>query len=140
MAKSQNKTQITKYSVNEYVNAIEDIQRRKDVKKVLKMLKEITGEKPVMWGTSIVGFGMYHYKYESGREGDFIKSGFASRKTALTLYTMAGLSRFPQLMENLGKYKTGKSCLYIKKIEDIDQDVLYQLLKKSHDYMTKKYG
>jgi len=103
-------------------------------------MKQISSEEPKMWGTSIVGFGNYHYKYESGREGDFMKVGFSPRKTSLTLYIMPGFKRYDDLMEKLGKYKTGKSCLYIKKLEDVDQDVLKELICSSFDHMTKKYG
>ncbi|MBT8233744.1 MAG: DUF1801 domain-containing protein [Saprospiraceae bacterium] len=140
MSQAKNKTQKTKASVMKYINAIESPERKKDIKIIYKLLKEITGEKPEMWGTAIVGYGTYHYKYESGREGDFMKSGFSSRKTAITLYIMAGMQRFPKLMAKLGKYKTGKSCLYIKKLDDINLDILSELLKKSHDYMSTKYG
>lgn len=125
------KTQKNKASVTAFLNSVEDEKRRKDSKAVLKMMKEITGEKPAMWGDSIVGFGNYHYKYESGREGDWFKTGFAPRKNALTLYIMTGFSRYAELMSKLGKYKTGKSCLYIKKLEDVDQDVLRELIEES---------
>lgn len=123
MAMAQNKTTANKNSVNDYLNGIEPAERRREVKSIIKIMKEISGEKPVMWGTSIVGFGSYHYKYDSGREGDFMKSGLSSRKTAISIYIMAGFDRFPDLMKALGKYKTGKSCLYIKKLSDINQDV-----------------
>lgn len=104
-----------------------------------KLMGEITGEKPKMWGTAIVGFGNYHYKYASGREGDFLITGFSPRKQALTLYIMAGFSSYDSLMKKLGKYKTGKSCLYIKKLEDIDMKVLKQLISRSVKYMHKTY-
>ena len=92
-----------------------------------------------MWGSSIVGYGKYHYKYESGREGDFFLTGFSPRKQALTLYIVSGFSINPELMEKLGKYKTGKSCLYVKKLDDVDREVLAQLVKESVAYIRKKY-
>ena len=125
------KTKKNKESVTQFLNGIEDEKRRKDAKAVLKMMKEITGEKPSMWGPSIVGFGHYHYKYASGRENDWFKVGFSPRKTALTLYLMTGFNRYQELMAKLGKYKTGKSCLYIKKLEDVDNDVLRELITES---------
>ena len=125
------KTQKNKASVTAFLNSVEDEKRRKDSKAVLKLMKEITGKKPEMWGTSIVGFGSYHYKYASGQEGDWFKVGFSPRKTALTLYIMTDLSRYASLMKKLGKYKTGKSCLYIKKLEDVDIDVLRELIEES---------
>lgn len=138
--KSTNKTQATKSSVSGFLNALEDSQRKKDSKKVLKLMKQLTGEKAVMWGSSIVGFGEYHYKYVSGREGDFMKVGFSPRKHALTLYIMPGFKRYDTLMSKLGSYKTGKSCLYIKRLEDVDEEVLSLLIKDSYTYMTEKYG
>ena len=92
-----------------------------------------------MWGKSIVGFGKYHYQYESGREGDFFLSGFSPRKQALTIYVMAGFSKFPKLMKKLGKYKTGKSCLYVKKLDDIEESVLTELINQSLKYMRETY-
>ncbi len=92
-----------------------------------------------MWGTSIVGFGRYHYKYASGREGDHLVTGFSPRKTALTLYIMAGFSGFDAVMKKLGKYKTGRSCLYIKRLADVDENVLQQLIDGSVKYMKKNY-
>ena len=125
------KTKKNKASVTAFLNSVEDEKRRKDSKRVLKMMKEITGKKPEMWGASIVGFGSYDYKYASGQEGNWFKVGFSPRKTALTLYIMTGFSRYASLMKKLGKYKTGKSCLYIKKLEDIDMDVLRELIEES---------
>ena len=90
-----------------------------------------------MWGPTIVGFGSYHYKYESGREGDWFKTGFSPRKTSLTLYIMPGFNRYDELMQKLGKHKTGQSCLYINKLEDVDMDVLRELVKLSYDYMDE---
>ncbi len=139
MAKANNKTVPTTESVDQYVSAIEDTSRREDCQKLMELMAEESGCKAVMWG-SIIGFGTYHYKYESGREGDFMRTGFANRKTALTLYIMAGFDAYPDLMAKLGKFKTGKSCLYVKKLSDIDTDVLRRLVRESLKYMTTTYG
>lgn len=140
MAKAQNKTQKTDQDVREFLNTVEQDQRREDSFRVLGIMEELTGMEAKMWGNSIVGFGDYHYKYESGREGDFFKVGFSPRKTSLTLYIMPGFERYPELMEKLGKYKTGRSCLYVKKLTDVDEGVLKELIVESVAYMTEKYG
>ncbi len=132
------KTKATKESVTSFLNKISDKTRREDCFAVLDIMKEVTGEEPKMWGPSIVGFGTYHYKYESGREGDWMITGFSPRKGDLTLYIMPGFDAFPDLMKKLGKFKTGKSCLYIKKLEDVDAGVLRQLVKQSVKKMTKR--
>lgn len=139
MAKNQNKTTQNNRSVEDFLDSVENEKRREDSKKVLKMMWETTGENPRMWGSSIVGFGTYHYKYASGREGDFMKVGFSPRKNALTVYIMSGFDRHDELMEKLGKYKTGKSCLYIKKLEDVDMDILKELVVESVAYVDEKY-
>ncbi len=136
---AQNKTQPTNSSVTEFLNAVDNEQKRKDAFEVLEMISSITGEKPVIWGPSLIGFGKYHYKYESGREGDFFIAGFSPRKTALSIYIMSGMSKFPYLMSQLGKFKTGKSCLYIKKLNDIDRSVLKKLISESVNWMKKNY-
>lgn len=136
---SKNKTTQTDASVNAFLQIVEDEQRRQDSLTVCKMMQEITGVEPKMWGPSIVGFDTYHYKYESGREGDFMIVGFSPRKTALTLYIMPGFGRYAELMEKLGKYKTGKSCLYVKKLSDVDEKVLRELIAESVRYMREKY-
>lgn len=140
MAKANNKTTANKLSVAAFLNGVEDPEKRKAAKKINAFMKKITKTKPVMWGTSIVGFGTYHYKYESGREGDFMKVGFSPRKFNLTLYIMPGFGRYNALMKKLGKHKLGKSCLYIKKLEDIDMEILGELIRDSYEYMTNKYG
>ncbi len=140
MAKSNNKTVETDASVSDFLAGIENEAKRKASEKIVAMMEEVSGEKPVMWGPSIIGFGRYHYKYESGREGDFMKLGFSPRKQNLTLYIMPGFQRYQELMDNLGKYKTGKSCLYVKKLEDINWDTLKELSSLSYQYMTEKYG
>lgn len=140
MAKAKNKTTENDGSVLDFLNQVEDQQRKKDALTMLELMSEITSESPKMWGTSIVGFGSYHYKYESGREGDFMKVGFSPRKTSLTLYIMPGFERYAELMEKLGKFKTGKSCLYVKKLEDVNGDVLRALITAAYQHMTNKYS
>lgn len=122
--------------VHAYLSSVENDKKREDSFKVLELMGEITGFEPQMWGGSIIGFGSYHYKYESGREGDWFLTGFAPRKQSLTLYIMGGFDEYAELMEKLGKYKTGKSCLYIKKLEDVNIDVLKALVKKSADHVA----
>ena len=124
---SKLKTQPNQASVKQFVDSIEDPVKKADSQKLIKMMKEITGAKPVMWGSSIVGFGSYHYKYASGREGDWFKTGFSPRKQALTLYIMGGFQNKSELA-NLGKHSTGKGCLYIKRLSDIDFDLLKKFL------------
>jgi hypothetical protein len=102
---------------------------------MLDIMQEVTGEEAKMWGASIVGFGSYHYKYASGQEGDWMAAGFSPRKQSLTLYIMAGFANYPKLMEDLGKFKTGKSCLYIKRLTDINLDVLQQLIRESYEHV-----
>lgn len=131
------KTQKNEADVEAYLQSVEHEKRRQDSFTVLELMKEVTGEDPKMWGSSIVGFGDYHYKYESGREGEWFLAGFAPRKNALTLYITAGFDEYGELMANLGKYKTGKSCLYINKIEDVDLEVLRELVSKSADHVAK---
>ena len=140
MAKAKNKTVENEGSVDEFLNGVKDDQKRNDCLQVRTWMEEITGEPARMWGTSIVGFGNYHYKYESGREGDFMKVGFSPRAQNLTLYIMPGFERYPALMEKLGKHKIGKSCLYVKKLEDVDTEILQELITESFAYMTNKYG
>lgn len=133
------KTQPTEISVEAFLRGIEDDTKRKDARAILKMMKEVTGEKPKMWGPGIIGFGNYHYKYESGREGDWFLTGFSPRKTNFSLYLMEGFGKYEELMEKLGKYKTGKSCLYIKRLADVDTNVLRQLIKGSAEYVAKQH-
>jgi uncharacterized protein DUF1801 len=130
------KTKQTTASVEEFLNTVADEQRRKDCFRILEMMKAATRTEPAMWGTSIVGFGRYRYKYESGTKGEWFLVGFSPRKQDLTLYIMPGLERYPSLMKKLGKHKTGKSCLYIKKLEDVDVPTLKQLIKQSLTDLT----
>ena len=132
------KTKPNKLSVEKFLNSIKDEQKRKDSFQVLEMMKKITKEEPIMWGPSIIGFGKYHYKYASGREGDWFLTGFSPRKQNLTLYIMSGFKRYNELMKKLGKHKTGSSCLYINKLDDIDLKVLKVLISESVKYMKNK--
>ena len=128
---ADNKTKPTKSSVAAFVNALSDETRRADAKALLKVMQRATGEKPRMWGPSIVGFGSYHYTYETGREGDMPLAGFSPRKAAIVLYLMTGFSDCKPLLARLGKHTTGKVCLYVKKLADVDQEVLETLVVKS---------
>ena len=136
---SDNKTRPTRASVTAFMNGIADKQMRADAKKVAAMMRRATGKRARMWGPSIVGYGSYHYRYESGREGDFMITGFSPRKQALTVYIMPGFSRFSKLMSKLGKYRTGKSCLYIKRLADVDEAVLDRLIRESVAHMRANY-
>lgn len=140
MAKAENKTKPTRASVTAFINAVENQTRKRDAKTLLAMMKEITGEKAKMWGPSIIGFGEYHYKYESGREGDMLNVGFSPRKANMALYVMGSIAEDDPLREKLGKYKTGKSCLYINKLEDVDLTVLKKVIAKSYKATLEKYG
>ena len=137
---AENKTKATKASVTGFMNSIEDPQKRADARKVAAMMRRVTGNRAKMWGSSIVGYGTYHYKYASGREGDFMVAGFSPRKQALAVYIMAGFGRFDALMAKLGNYKIGKSCLYIKRLSDVDEKVLEKLIAESVKYMRKNYA
>ena len=139
MANSTLKTRKNDASVIEFLESVDNDQRREDAFRALELFGEVTGEPAKMWGSSIVGFGEYHYVYESGREGDWMKTGFSPRKNALTLYIMSGFSDYDELMAKLGKYKTGKSCLYVKKLDDVDAEVLKELISESCDYIDRKY-
>ncbi|WP_027835202.1 DUF1801 domain-containing protein [Maritalea myrionectae] len=139
MSKSDNKTQQTNESVDEYLLKIGDEQKRADAFKIKEMIERLSGEPAKMWGSSIIGCGTYHYKYESGREGDFMRVGFAPRKANLVVYIMSGFKEYDGLLEKLGKHKTGKSCLYIKRLSDIDESVLEELITLSLAYMAEKY-
>ena len=125
------KTKPTDESVKDFINKIPDEERRADCFAVAKIMEEVTGEKPKMWGSSIVGFGSYHFKYDSGREGDWLVTGFSPRKKDLTLYIMMGFEKHPELMQKLGKYSTAKSCLYIKRLSDVHVPTLKKLIKES---------
>lgn len=136
---SENKTKPTELSVSDYLDAIDNPQRKEDCWVIHDLMKKITGKTPRMWGTSIVGFGSYHYKYESGREGDMLATGFSNRKQAITMYIMGGFKKHNELLKKIGPHKTGKSCFYIKKVSDIDIDVLSVLISESVKAVEKKY-
>ena len=136
MSKSELKTKPNELNVEEFLNSISAEKRRHDCYAILEMMSQITGFEPKMWGNSIVGFGSYHYCYESGREGDWFLTGFSPRKQNLTLYIMSGFKNYEKLLNKLGKYKTGKSCLYINKLEDINLPTLKELVKQSTGYIA----
>jgi hypothetical protein len=129
------KTKPTDASVETFLNSVENEKKRQDSFAVLELMREVTAEEPQMWGTSIIGFGRYHDKYASGSEAEWMLVGFAPRKQALTLYIMSGFEGYDELMANLGKHKTGKSCLYINKLEDVDLDTLRELVRRSVAHM-----
>jgi hypothetical protein len=131
------KTKATEASVEKFLSSIPDEKKRKDAFEILELMQEVTKEVPKMWGDSIVGFGSYHYKYASGHEGDACLTGFSPRKQDLTIYINTGFDAHKDLMEQLGKYRTGKVCLYVKKLEDIKLPVLKKLVKASFAKMKK---
>ena len=131
------KTKPNDQSVEAFLNSLEDEKKRQDSFTILKLMQAVTQMEPKMWGDSIVGFGSYHYKYASGREGDWFLTGFSPRKQNLTLYIMAGFDQYDDLLQDLGKFKTGKSCLYIKRIEDVDLSTLRNLVKQSVEHVAK---
>ena len=131
------KTKVNSASVEGFLNSVEDEQKRKDCFEILKMMKQVTKEDPKMWGASIIGFGSYHYKGASGREGDWMLTGFSPRKQNLTLYLMGGFDLHKDLLKKLGKYKTSVGCLYIKTLDDVDKTVLKKLVTESVKTMKK---
>ena len=133
------KTKKNDASVIDFINSVEDEQKRQDCYEIMGIMKEITGEEPKMWGGSIVGFGSYHYKYNSGREGDWFLTGFSPRKQNLSLYIMSGFDQYGTMMAKLGRYKTGKSCLYIKQLADIDGNILKEMITNSVEMISKMY-
>ncbi|BES63892.1 hypothetical protein SANA_03310 [Gottschalkiaceae bacterium SANA] len=132
------KTKMNDGSVEDFLNQVEPVSKREDSYRILKMMEEISGAKPKMWGSSIIGFGQTHYKYASGREGDWFQIGFSPRKQNLTLYVMTGYDKYEELLAKLGKYKTGVSCLYLKHLDDVDEKVLREMLKRTVDYFINK--
>jgi len=133
------KTKRNKKSVKVFLNSIADEKKRNDSFKLLELMKQLTKEKPVMWGDSIIGFGKYHYIYDSGREGDFFLTGFSPRKQNLTIYVISGFKEFSDSLKKLGKHKTSVSCLYVKNLDDIDLTILKKIIKKSVSIMKNKY-
>lgn len=139
MAKSDNKTKQTKQSPRAFLKTVTPESRRKDGLALLKFFNGVTGLKPKMWGPSIIGYGRYHYKYDSGREGDFFLTGFSPRKAALTIYVMPGYRNLESKLRHLGPHKTGKSCLYIKSFDAVDHAVLKDIILDGLAYMRANY-
>jgi hypothetical protein len=133
------KTKPTEVSVTDFIAKAESEQVRDDCRTLVKLMKKVTGSAPKMWGPTIIGFGQYHYKYKSGHEGDMCLTGFSPRKGNLTLYVMDEFAQRDALLKKLGKFKASKACLYVKKLADIDLDVLEKIVKGSVDYVKKKY-
>ena len=125
------KTKVNEASIEGFLNKVADVQQRKDSFEIIKIMKQVSKEEPKMWGPAIIGFGSYHYKYESGREGDMPVIGFSPRKQNLTLYIGLGSEAENPLLKKLGKHTTGKGCLYIKRLADVDMKVLQELITKS---------
>ena len=136
--KTQNKTRPGNQSVKAFLENVKEESKREDAFRICKLMEDLSGEKPTMWG-SIVGFGQYHYKYASGREGDFMRLGFASRAQNFSLYIMSGFAEYEGLLSKLGKHSTGKSCLYIKRLDDVHLPTLKKLIQTSLRYMKKTY-
>ncbi len=134
-----NKTTQTDNSVTAYINAIKDEKKRSDCVEIIKLISKQTALEPKMWGTGIVGFGSYHYKYESGREGDAPLTGLAARSTAIVLYLTANFDQRETLLKQFGKHKTGKGCIYIQKLEDIDLEILEKMVNNSVEF-TKAHN
>lgn len=130
-----NKTQATGADVGALLDAIPDPQQREDARAVCALMTRLSGEEPAVWGETMVGFGRYRYRYESGREGEWFIAGFAPRASALTLYIMPGFARYQELLDRLGKHRLGKSCLYIKRLADVDAAVLEELVAHSIAHM-----
>lgn len=133
------KTKPNNQSVDDFLHAIPDVNAKQDCLQICNLMQQVTGQEPQMWGTGIVGFGSYHYKYSTGQEGDWMLTGFAPRKQNLTLYFMSGFEPLAPMLNKLGKYKTGKSCLYINKLSDIDEEVLKEMLAASVQWLKEKY-
>ena len=140
MAQYELKTKATPVNVDEFIEAVADERQRVDVRRLVAMLERLSGHTAKMWGPSIIGFGQYHYKYESGHEGDMARIGFSPRKGNIVLYLVPGFTGQPDLLAKLGKHKTGKSCLYIKRLSDIDEAVLEELCHASLAYMAEHYS
>lgn len=138
---SEIKTKVTNADVNDFIDAVADERKRADGFVLLELFKKITGEPPKMWGSSIVGFGQYHYKSQrSSQEGDWMLTGFSPRKQSLTLYILHGLENQTEILSKLGKHKTGKGCLYINKLADVDMKVLENLIRENYTAMKKTNG
>ena len=137
---SQRKITQHEGDVSGFLDAVENPRRRADARQLLALMQAVTGESPKMWGSSIVGFGSYHYRYASGREGDSLVVGFSPRKQNLVIYIMPGFSDYGELLGRLGKFRTGKSCLYVNRLDDIDLGSLEELVRASVAEMRRRYG
>jgi hypothetical protein len=140
MAKNENKTKVTAKSVDDFIDAVPKETMRDDARALVKLMGRLTKEEARMWGPSIIGFGTYHYKYESGREGDMPRAAFSPRKPNLVIYLLGVFDTQPQLMAKLGTYKSSKGCLYVKRLSDIDMDVLEELVRADMALVKKQYG
>ena len=136
---AENKTKPTDADVDAFIDAVDNDRRREEARTVLDLMREVTGEEPAMWGPSMVGFGSVHYRYESGREGDMFAMGFSPRKTAMTVYIGEGFDQREELLERLGPHTTGKSCLYIKRLDKVDVDVLRTLVESSYRHAIETF-
>lgn len=136
---ADNKTTQTDASVTDFIESVDDQRKRDDSYELIDLMRMITGKEPRLWGSSLIGFGQYHYRYESGREGDFFLTGFSPRKAALSVYIIPGFKRYKELLERLGPHKTGKSCLYIKKLDSVDRGVLEEIIRDSVRHMHENY-
>lgn len=136
---SDPKTRPSDASVEAFIEAVEHPRRREDARILLELMRRVTGEEPVMWGPSIVGFGRYRYRYASGQEGDWPIAGFSPRKQNLSIYILPGFGDYDDLLSRLGKHKTGKSCLYVNKLADVDMDVLERLVRATTAEMKRRY-
>jgi Domain of unknown function (DU1801) len=145
MPQAENKTKATEAKVSDFIASVENPARRADAEALLTLYAEATGMEPKMWGPSIIGYGSYHYKYESGREGDMCRAGFSPRKANISLYLMGGYcnpdtqGEMDRLRARLGKHKTGASCLYINKLADVDLAVLREMIELDLAWMDSKY-
>jgi hypothetical protein len=136
---SDTKTKATKYDVTEFICSVENSQRRHDAEKILTLFAEITGQDPVMWGSSIIGYGEYEYTLANGKNNTFMRTGFSPRKQNMALYIMPGFEKIQNVMNDLGKFKTGKSCLYINKLSDVNEEVLKTVIEESLREMQRLY-
>lgn len=140
MAKSVNKTQKTDVDPMDFVASVEHEQRRADAYRLMEIMREVTGDEPYMYGPSIIGFGTYHYVYESGREGDAPLAGFSPRKAQMVVYLIGDYQeRYPEQLAKVGPYKEGKACFYFKKLDDIDEDILRYMIKDSYDIAKRDH-
>jgi len=137
---AKNKTMITTQSVTEFIDAVPNEQQRLDSYHIIEMMMALTAQQPKMWGPSIVGFGSYHYKYESGHGGEAPLIGFSPRKAAISLYIFTGLEEHKHLLDGLGQYKMGKACIYIKKLSDLHENKLMEVMKETISFLRSRYG